>query len=81
MQARQILGLETVSRVDPTQLAFEAFQEADSVDKMQCAVTEFPIMTNADFLAIIEQALIQKALSSTFEQRLAWLRQIADEQK
>ena len=49
---------------------------------MQKSVTRFPFMAQADFIASIEQAIAQQVPPEhqpAFEQRLAWLRQIASE--
>jgi hypothetical protein len=82
--ARQALGMETAPPVDPTQQAFEAFQQAGSAETMQQAVARFPFMAQADFIAAIEQVIAQQVPPEhrpAFEQRLVWLRQIANEQK
>jgi hypothetical protein len=45
-------------------------------------VARFPLMAEADFIAAIEQAIAQGVPPEhrpAFEQRLAWLRQIAGE--
>jgi len=83
-QVRRELGIVSDSQVNPAQLAFEASQHADSLDDMRGAVARFPFMTNFDFIAAIEQTIVQQVPPEhrpAFKQRLAWLRQIADEQK
>lgn len=84
-QVRQSLGESTpLSQVDPTQAAFEAFQQADSPAAMRQAVVQFPFTTQPDFIAAIEQTIAQQVPPEhrpAFEQRLAWLRQIANEQQ
>lgn len=83
-QVRQMLGIEPTPQVDPAQQAFEAFQRAESAEAMQQAVARFPLLAQADFIAAIEQAIAQQVppeYRAAFEQRLAWLRQIANEQK
>jgi hypothetical protein len=83
-QARQMLGVTPASQVNPFQPAFEAFQHAASPDELRQAVAQFPFMRNADFIMAVEEAIAQQVpphLKPTFEQRLAWLRQIANEQK
>jgi tetratricopeptide (TPR) repeat protein len=65
-------------------LAFKAFQESGSPDRMQHAVEKLPLMTSADFIAGVEQILAQQVVPEdkpAFEQRLTWLRRIAGEQK
>jgi serine/threonine protein kinase len=72
------------TQVNSVQLAFKRFQNVDSLSEMQYIVIEFPFMTNSDFIAVIEQAIVQQVpleQRPAFEQRLAWLRQISDEQK
>jgi tetratricopeptide (TPR) repeat protein len=83
-QVRQVLGTDAAPQVDLARLAFEAFQQADTMVVMQQAVARFPLMAEADFIAALEQAFAQRVPPEhrpAFEQRLAWLRQIADEQK
>ena len=83
-QVRQMLGLETARQTDPAQQAFEAFQRAYSLGEMQRATTEFPFMTDADFITVVEQIIRQRVathLKPAFEQRLTWLRYIANKQK
>jgi hypothetical protein len=49
---------------------------------MQQAVARFPLLAQADFIAAIEQAIAQQVSPEhrpACEQRLAWLRQIANE--
>jgi tetratricopeptide (TPR) repeat protein len=61
------------------QEAFEAFQHADSSLAMQRAVTQFPLMSNPDFIAAVERVIAQQTsqnIRSALKQRLAWLRQI-----
>lgn len=74
--------MESTTQVDPVQQAFDAFQQAGSAEAMLQAVARFPFMTQIDFIAAIEQAIAEQVLSRyqpAFEQRLAWLRQIAEE--
>jgi serine/threonine protein kinase/Tfp pilus assembly protein PilF len=83
-QIRQMLGMEAAPQVDPAQLAFEAFQQADSLEAMRQAVAHFPLLAQADFIAAIQQAIAQQVPPEhrpTFKQRLVWLRQIAEEQQ
>ena len=81
-RVRQMLGITSGSQIHPTRLALEAFQHAGSPDEMQRAVAQFPFMTGSGFIAAVEQVAAQEVLSDinlTFEQRLAWLRQIAND--
>ena len=51
---------------------------------MRRVAMQFPIMTDADFVAAIERAVGRQVPPEDrpyFEHRLAWLRQIASEQK
>ncbi len=71
-------------QVDPAQAAFEAFRQAASPVAMQQAVAQFPSMAQADFIAAIEQVIaqqVQPEQRSAFEQRLAWLQQVANVQR
>jgi tetratricopeptide (TPR) repeat protein len=83
-QVKQMLGMEPTSQIDLVQQALEAFQQAESVIEMQQAVAQFPLLARVDFLGIIEQVIAQQVPPEhrpALEQRLAWLRQIANEQK
>jgi tetratricopeptide (TPR) repeat protein len=63
-------------------LAIEVLREASSIDEMQHTTAEFPFMSEADFIAAIERFVARQIpleQKPTFEQRLAWLRQIAKE--
>jgi tetratricopeptide (TPR) repeat protein len=83
-QIRQRLQGIPASQTNPGQLAFEAFQRADSPNGMQHAVTQFPFMTTPGFIAAIEKAIAQQVpqnLKAAFKQRLVWLRQITDQQE
>lgn len=65
-----------------TQQAFEAFQVASSAEEMSAAITEYSFMTDVKFIAAIEQFIVQQVHpehKSAFEQRLDWLRKIAEE--
>jgi tetratricopeptide (TPR) repeat protein len=66
---------------NPAQAAFDAFQRATSPAEMQAAVTRYPFMTEQGFLQAIEQVLkeqVQPEDRPAFQQRLAWLRQLAN---
>ena len=83
-QIRQRLGSVSASQVNPTQLAFEAFQRAGSLDEMRRTAAQFPFMTAPNFIAAIQQAIAQQVpqnFKAAFNQRLAWLRQVVNEQK
>ena len=67
-------------QANPIQLAFQAFQQAGAIEAMGQAVAQYPVMTEADFIAAIGQVIAMKVPPehrSAFEQRLAWLRRIA----
>lgn len=80
-QVRKTLGQSvSASQVEPAQAAFEAFQRAASVETMQQAVARYPLLAQADFIAAIERTIAQQVPAkhrAHFEQRLAWLKQIA----
>jgi len=68
----------------PMDRAFEAFQKANSFDEMRRAVVQFPIMIHQGFIrtvAGIIESQVPPQFKPAFEQRLAWLRQIANRQK
>jgi tetratricopeptide (TPR) repeat protein len=70
-------------QTDPAQAAFETFQQSTSPEAMQQAVAQFPFMVQAAFIAVIEQIITKEVPSEyrpVFEQRLDWLKQIAQEQ-
>jgi hypothetical protein len=49
---------------------------------MECAVAQFPFMTDEHFIATIEEGIAQHVPTEyrpAVEQRLAWLQQLADE--
>jgi hypothetical protein len=51
---------------------------------MREAAIHFPLLLEAEFIATIEQVIAQQVppdQRQPFQQRLAWLRQIADERK
>jgi serine/threonine protein kinase len=83
-QIRQALGESAPEPpVDPVQAAFAAFQRAASPQAMGQAVAHYPFMTQADFIAAIEQFIAQQVPPQDrpyFAERLTWLRQIAEEQ-
>lgn len=82
-QVRKMLGESSVLSVDSTQAAFEGFQRAVSVQSMQQTVTQFPFMVQVNFITVIEQIITQQVPPEHrrhFEQRLIWLKQIAQEQ-
>jgi tetratricopeptide (TPR) repeat protein len=75
---RQIAGEQT----DPTQRALEVFLAANSLDEMRQAVMRAPSLITPDFTLLVEQAIthrLPQEYKATFQQRLAWLRQIASE--
>jgi hypothetical protein len=81
-RARQELGMETASQGNSAQDAFEALQAAGSLADLQAAVTRFPFMVDTEFTNAVEQVIRQQVpleYQPAFTQRLAWLRQIANE--
>jgi tetratricopeptide (TPR) repeat protein len=66
---------------DPTQQAFKAFLEARSLEEMWRVTSQFPFIIEPGFIAAVEQIIAQQVppqLQPVFQQRLAWLRQIAN---
>ena len=64
---------------NPAQAAFAAFQQTSSAEEMRAAVTEYPFMADAQFIAAIDQFTTEQVPPEhkpAFQQRLAWLRQI-----
>jgi tetratricopeptide (TPR) repeat protein len=83
-RVRKMLGMAPVDEGNPAQKAFEAFQHATSLTTMHQAVTQFPFMTDPQFIDTIEYTIaehVPPAHRPAFEQRLAWLREIASEQR
>ena len=83
MQVEQDIQRARGIESDPAQLAFNAFQQANSIKEMRHSVLTFSFMTDPSFIAAIEQVITQQvpaALKPVFNQRLAWLNQIAAEQ-
>ena len=81
---RKSLGMEPAPSADPAQQAFDAFRQAASPEAMREAAIHFPLLLEAEFIATIEQVIAQQVppdQRQPFQQRLAWLRQIADERK
>ena len=80
-QVRQMLGLPTMqTQADSNnpQAAFEAFQQADSLDAMRQVVVQYPILKQ--MIPTIEQVINEQVPPQhrpAFETRLAWLKQIA----
>ena len=80
----QTLEAAALSQGDPVPFALGAFSRASSLEQMKQAVTRFPFMVDSGFIAALVQIIVKQApqeLQPAFEQRLAWLRQIANEQK
>lgn len=80
-QTKQRLGLHTSQQTDQSQAVFKLFMQVHSTDEMRQAVSQFPFMINPNSIAAIEQAINEVPLEHrlVFEQRIAWLRQIANE--
>lgn len=84
------IGMTPEQKVDLTKKAFKLFNEIDSFDAMKRAITdlffipEFAFMTDPHFIQAVEHAIKKKISSEdkpVLKQRLAWLKQIANEQK
>lgn len=76
---RRESGKQSGSLTKSTQQAFQAFQGAASPAEMQRAVAQYPLLTQADFIITIEQAITQQVPPRhrpVLEQRLAWLKRI-----
>ena len=76
------VGAPASNAENPAQQAFAVFQRASSTEEMRAAVSEYPFMTDAQFIVANEQVITQQALPEhqpAFEQRLTWLKQIAEE--
>ncbi|MCB0165314.1 MAG: tetratricopeptide repeat protein [Anaerolineae bacterium] len=85
-QARQRQGKvdpEPQPDLDLAQAAFNAFQQAVSLEAMRQAVAQYTILKDTQLITAIEQAIAQQVPPDQrphFEQRLGWLKQIAQEQ-
>jgi tetratricopeptide (TPR) repeat protein len=78
----QLQGGGRAPAPNAAQQAFEAFQRADSPAAMQAAVAQFPLLVEPDFIAAVAQAIAEQVPPEhrpAFEQRLAWLREIAQD--
>lgn len=83
-QVMRQMGLTPSPSAHPGQQAFVAFQKVASPATMAQAVAQHPFMTEDAFIATVEQIINQQVppeQQPTFQQQLAWLRQIAGEQK
>lgn len=83
-QAREICVERMRAGTDPVQVAFDAFQRADSVDTMRRVVAQYPFMADSRFVTIIKQVVSEQvppALRPLYEQRLGWLQQITGKQQ
>jgi tetratricopeptide (TPR) repeat protein len=81
---RQRLGMPPAEGVAPVQHAFEAFLQAGSQNALRQEVAQFSFMTDPQFIAAVEHAIIEEVPPNhrpAFEQRLSWLRAIAREQR
>ena len=79
-QVQQMLG-QAPQQANPNdpQAAFEAFQQAGSLDAMRQTVEQFPVL--AQMIPTIQQVIQQQVPPDqrpAFEQRLAWLQQIVE---
>jgi tetratricopeptide (TPR) repeat protein len=83
-QVIEMLEQESETSVDFAQQALQAFADAGSFEAMRQAVGHFPALLQIEFMAVIEQVIAQQVPPEqrpAFQQRLAWLRQIAAEQQ
>jgi tetratricopeptide (TPR) repeat protein len=82
-RVRQTLGIESLpGAIDPAQQVFETFQQAGSLVAMRQAVASHPILIEANFITAIEKVIDQQVRPEhrpAFEQRVTWLRQIAQQ--
>jgi tetratricopeptide (TPR) repeat protein len=79
--ARQQLGMEGVA---PAQQAFNAMMQAGSLYELRQTVAQFSLMTGQEFIQAVEQVITQQVPPEhkpAAEQRLDWLKQIANEQQ
>lgn len=84
LQIEQRFGIESTSEAKSVQAAFISFRHTQSFDGIKLVVTEFPFIIDPEIISIIEQFISQKVskeLKPEFNQRLTWLRQIAEERK
>jgi tetratricopeptide (TPR) repeat protein len=82
--ARQKLAMGTASTAGSAQEAFEAFQQTGSLAAMWLVVAYFPRMVEADFIAAVEETINRRVPPErrhAFRQQLAWLKQIASEDR
>lgn len=73
-------GAPAPAQGNSTQAAFEAFQRAGSPSEMQAAVAQYSCMKDAQFIRAIVQTITERVPTEhhpAFQQRLAWLKQIA----
>lgn len=82
VQARKMLETQPTLQLSPFQLAFEAVKYTGSFEEMKKVVTQFPFVAESRFIMSADWAITQQVASEhkpPFEQRLAWLLQIANE--
>lgn len=58
--------------------AFDVFEQADSIDAMWRAVERHPILVSPEVEKILAQR-VRPEDRQAFEQRLVWLRKVAEE--
>ena len=84
-QVRQLLRIASSLKTDPAeiQVALEAISRSNSLKDVQRAATQMPFMTESSFIRFVEQDIAETPPKHrpAFDQRLAWLRQIANKQK
>ena len=77
-------GKEDSSDMEIIQDAAEAFLRAGSLTKMQAAISQYPFMTDDQFIAFFEHYITENVGPEerhAFQQRMDWLRQIKEEQE
>jgi tetratricopeptide (TPR) repeat protein len=79
-QIKQKLGMDPTLQTNLSQQALDAFQYTESPTEIQRATICFPLLLQSNFIATIEQVIAQvpPERRPAFEQRLDWLRQIAN---
>jgi len=74
----QVQG-ESPIQVNPTQVAFEAFQRVESLQEMQVAANQHIMLKDSQFIQAIAEIIKEQVppnQKAAFEQRLSWLRQV-----
>ena len=75
----QLQGDTLAPHPNTAQAAFEAFQLADTLQVMQTAAAQYPMLKDGHFIQTIQKIIIEQVspeYKPAFEQRLTWLKQI-----